>query len=277
MVDAKTNETWKADEIKTKLKEKLEERLNIIEVKRLFKMQNFIEKYYKIQYPVWIDNAINAMLFYQENEQFTIEKDKTFYNRIVPVDWRNTGVLQHMTNWDDGIHQFLQIRYNLKITPEQICTNFISNVSFIRKNYIRKDENNILALTGTIGSEKTRNILFDIYKCKTLEIPSSNAEKKIIYFDKHCKNEEEWLQTIYESCEIEAKRERAVLVACETILKARKVKKYLDDNNNFNLFKQVKLFVKDLKIDQKAIGPREIIIGTTLIGRGKINKCYSFF
>ena len=51
----------------------------------------------------------------------------------------------------------MQLKHNLKVTPETITSNFISNYGFFQK-YIRRSkeqeivEVNMVGLTGTVGS-----------------------------------------------------------------------------------------------------------------------------
>ncbi|RNA03523.1 pre translocase subunit [Brachionus plicatilis] len=97
------------DDIEDYLKLSLE-RFVDIQVKELDVMipQN-LEGYFRRQKPKWISNAIES-LNYQENVHYVVQDGK-----IKPVDYYSTGIVQSMTNWSDGLHQFLQIKHNLKM------------------------------------------------------------------------------------------------------------------------------------------------------------------
>ncbi|GBN13938.1 hypothetical protein AVEN_152812-1 [Araneus ventricosus] len=69
------------------------------------------------QLPYWIDNAIKARYVLKKDFHYAVKN-----GQIVPIDYDNTGVLQHNVVWSDGLHQFLQIKEGLKITPENVAT-----------------------------------------------------------------------------------------------------------------------------------------------------------
>ena len=87
---------------------------------------NFTE-FFEKQKSKWIFNAIEA-LNYQENVHYIVQD-----GQIKPVDYYSTGIVQSSTNWSDGLHQFLQLKHNLKMTSETFTTNFLSNIGFINK------------------------------------------------------------------------------------------------------------------------------------------------
>jgi len=62
------------------------------------------------------------------------------------------------TKLGDGLHQFLQMKHALKVTSESLTTNYLSNVGFFKRY-----NENILGLTGTLGSEKARELLNSVY------------------------------------------------------------------------------------------------------------------
>ncbi|CAF4218279.1 unnamed protein product, partial [Rotaria magnacalcarata] len=122
--------------------------------------KNFVD-FVDTQIPKWIDNAIVA-LNYQEKVHYVVQEDL-----IKPVDYYSTGIVQSSTNWSDGLHQFLQIKHNLKMTSETFTTNFLSN-----RGYFTRYGSNLFGLTGTLGSEKTKQVLVDAYKVDLVMIPN---------------------------------------------------------------------------------------------------------
>lgn len=112
----------------------------------------------KIELDDWVDSAYRAKHCYSEKEDYVIAKSRRDQeNVIAPVDYQNTGVVQVSTTWNNGLHQFLQIKHGLKITAENITTSFISNIGYFNR-YISKNQNGeilsnkIYGLTGTLGS-----------------------------------------------------------------------------------------------------------------------------
>lgn len=96
----------------------------------------------------WIDSAIAAAFVYQEKKHYLV-KDK----KIVPVDYKNNGALQENVHWENGLHQFLQIKHGLPITTEGLTSNFISNLGHFDK-YPQ-----LYGLTGTLGSDESKFFL----------------------------------------------------------------------------------------------------------------------
>ncbi|CAF2645385.1 unnamed protein product [Rotaria sp. Silwood2] len=129
--------------------------------------QNF-ENFVETQIPKWVDNAITA-LFYQENVHYILHD-----GLIKPVDYYSTGIVQSSSNWSDGLHQFLQLKHNLKMTSETFTTNFLSNIG-----YFKKYGSNLCGLTGTLGSEKARQVLENVYNVDLVFIPSSRQKQHL--------------------------------------------------------------------------------------------------
>ena len=113
---------------------------------------------------------------------------------ILPVDYKNTGMVQHKTILSDGVHQFLQIKHNLVVTPENIVTSFVSNVGFFKRF-----RNGIYGLTGTLGDVDTQNSLEEIYQIQIGFIPTFKIkllkELPLLFLS----TEEEWKYTVAKS------------------------------------------------------------------------------
>jgi hypothetical protein len=65
---------------------------------------NHLIEFVTLQAPKWIDNSIIAKYFYAKDHHYLKEKDSHGFDRIVPVDFANTGVIQNSTSWGDGLH-----------------------------------------------------------------------------------------------------------------------------------------------------------------------------
>ncbi|CAF4661638.1 unnamed protein product, partial [Rotaria sp. Silwood2] len=109
--------------------------------------KNFVG-FVNLQIPRWIDSALIAYE-YQENVHYVVHN-----GLIKPVDFDSTGIIQNFSNWSDGLHQFLQIKHNLKMTSATFMTNFLSN-----RGYFKKYRTNLFGLTGTLGSDASRKVL----------------------------------------------------------------------------------------------------------------------
>ena len=230
-------------------------------------LQDFIN----IRIPKWCESAFDAMYIYKENREYIIAKDETYgFNTIKPVDFSNTGVIQENSVWT-GLHQFLQIKENLRLTEESLNSCYMSNFTFFKK-YISSKENNIYGLTGTVGSEKTQEALKILYKVNLLFIPTFKESKLKILEPIIEKDPDKYENTLINKIkDISFNQGRSVLVIFKYIeevsnmyqklldakIPAQNMIRYTrnDINNESNFLKN-------------EIKPNSIILSTNLSGRG---------
>lgn len=73
--------------------------------------------------------------------------------------------MQEKVHWENGLHQFLQIKHGLEVTTEGMTSNFISNLGhFDKYEYL-------YGLTGTLGSDESKIFLTEVYKVELMKIP----------------------------------------------------------------------------------------------------------
>ncbi|CAF1318157.1 unnamed protein product, partial [Rotaria sp. Silwood1] len=221
----------------------------------------------KQQLNKWILSAWQAKFAYHENIDYLITNGKDGVQSIVPIDYRNTGIVQMNTSWPDGLHQFLQIKHNLRISAESLTTNFLSNVAFFSRY-----GKNLFGLTGTLGSKEAKDLIRYIYNVDFVIIPPYKYTQFIAYLDKLSQSEQDWVNECTESIYTEAKiNQRAVLVICETKSDASKIYEKLIETH-VQLKRQIKLYTRSDNEEQNAINNEldcgQIIVATNLAGRG---------
>ena len=193
------------EDVEVFLKKHLESHIKEIISKNIVIANNFKEFIVK-QVPKWINNAIVAFN-YQENTHYIVHE-----GIIKPVDYNSTGIVQSSTNWSDGLHQFLQIKHELKMTSETFTTNFLSNMG-----YFKRYNSNLFGLTGTLGSEKAKEVLSYVYKVDLITIPNIHKKQYLELPIIVTANQTRWLHEICSSATNEAKKRRSTLIICETI------------------------------------------------------------
>uniref|UniRef100_A0A3Q1H697 Si:dkey-187j14.7 n=1 Tax=Acanthochromis polyacanthus TaxID=80966 RepID=A0A3Q1H697_9TELE len=216
----------------------------------------------KSKLKVWIANAFHAKTMTTDHE-YIIET-----HGIVPVDYSCTGVVENYMKWSDGLHQFLEMKHQGKLSDMTAITNFMSNVGLLQKY-----GNQIYGMSGTLGQQAETETLQKIYEgIKTCQIPSFKRRKLFEVEGLVVKDEEEWIKKI---CNVVTgqtrptpyRGPRAVLVICETINRAKAVHRALGDkvpnkkcyiNNNMD---NNGIFATKLTTE-------EVIIATNLAGRG---------
>lgn len=76
----------------------------------------------------WIISAVSAAFVLKEKTEYIVRN-----NKIVPIDYKNNGSLQENVHWNNGLHQFLEIKHGLTVTTEGMTSNFISNLGHFDK------------------------------------------------------------------------------------------------------------------------------------------------
>ncbi|KAL4473568.1 hypothetical protein ABPG74_022432 [Tetrahymena malaccensis] len=246
------------DEIEVFLKENLVNYINKLLEDKTIKVPNNFKEFVEKQKYKWIDNTIVA-LQYQQNVHYIIHEGV-----IKPVDYNSTGIVQSSTNWCDGLHQFLQIKHALKMTSETFTTNFISNIG-----YFSRYGSNLYGLTGTLGSNKAKEVLSEIYNVDLINIPSLRQKQYLELSTVVAINENRWLHQICQAALNEVNKERATLIICETIEHTQLIQYKL--KSEYRVGESIKLYTMNNMNQEKEIekvNPGEIIIATNLAGRG---------
>lgn len=214
----------------------------------------------RTQLSKWIDSAVYAKYRSECGHHYIISKSGT----IAPVDASNTGIVQPNMHWNNGLHQFLQIKHGAKISAESLSTNFISNVT-----YFKRYRAQIYGLTGTLGSISARELLKKTYSVDCVIIPpfrqKQYKELSPIITNSGTKD---WYSSIVESCLNKLANGRGVLVITKFIKEVDELKNRLITEG----YDASKIKVYKTEDDSKVIGenlkPGEIIIATNIAGRG---------
>ena len=233
----------------------------------LVTLPKHLNSFVQQQLSKWIYNAWQAKFAYQENVDYLISDESHGKRAIVPIDYRNTGIIQTNTSWPDGLHQFLQIKHQLRISAENLTTNFLSNVAFFRLY-----GKNLFGLTGTLGTHEAKDLIHHIYDVDFVIVPPYKYTQFVPFPDCLCRSEDEWIGECVNSISTEANiHQRAVLVICETKFNATKIYEKLIEKDP-PMKRMIKLYTRSDNEEQNAIDKEfdcgEIIIATNLAGRG---------
>lgn len=221
----------------------------------------FLSGLVKSKLEVWIRNALIAQKMTEDHE-YVLERQM-----IVPVDYSSTGVLENFMTWTDGLHQFLELKHNLKLSNMTPIANYMSNFSLLQM-YGGK----IFGLTGTLGQQAEMETVQKLYGVKTCQMPAFKRKKLFEVEGMIVDEEKDWLKTICNvvSAQIQAKSyrgQRAVLVICETINRAKTIhSSFRDQEVRKGLF--ISNNMDNREIFAKKLEGGDIIIATNLAGRG---------
>ncbi|KAK7910377.1 hypothetical protein WMY93_015061 [Mugilogobius chulae] len=210
----------------------------------------------------WIENALHAQNMSRDHE-YVVER-----HGVVPVDFSSTGVLENSMQWIDGLHQFLEMKHQNKLSDMSSITNFMSNVGLL---HMYKDQ--IYGVTGTLGQKVETETLQKIYNGITAcYIPTFKRRKLFEVEGVIVNNEEEWLQKICDVIRAQTRStvyrsERAVLVICETIKRAKALHQALGDSVQDKVL-YISNNMDNRPVTDKEIPAGKVIIATNLAGRG---------
>ena len=240
--------------IKSHLREYASEHLL---AKNIVKFPKHFNEFVRMQIPKWVDNLILASN-YIGNCHYIVQDGV-----IKPVDFNSTGIVQSSTNWSHGLHQFLQIKHGLKITPETFTTNFLSNIGFFQRYGA-----NHLGLSATFGSDKSQLALTELYHDDIVKIPHAKAKQYIEFPVKIAASETEWFFEVCRSALYESQKGRGVLVICETIQQTQALERLIKFEYKHAAVKVYSMNNMDQEKFVAKLEPGEIIVATNLAGRG---------
>ena len=248
--------SFKAEHIESYLNDLLKQ--NIVAVPTHLK--SMIEN----QTAAWARSALLAQSMKLKRD-YLIIPDNNNEDIIAPIDYLNTGIVQGNTVWENGLQQFLQVKHNLKVTPESHTTSFISNVG-----YFKFYGNSIYGLTGTLGSKESVALLQDTYNIDVAFVPNYKLKTFKEYDGIITSDKQSWLNAISGSCLEEASKNRAVLIICKTIQDVEDIENTLKLNQS-SFSKIIRYSRNDnheyLAVNKQAES-KQIIVATNLAGRG---------
>jgi preprotein translocase subunit SecA len=213
---------------------------------------------------VWSKSAINAFTMQEKRDYLVREVDGK--KVIAPIDYASTGVIQERTHWSNGLHQYLQVKHNLAMTPEGLTTSFMSNLS-----YFKRYGANIIGMSGTLGSMAEQELLKRTYDVDIAFIPTFTEKKfkelPAIITDSTKKQ----YQAIAEVAKDIGNDKRASLILAETIHDVENIKEYLLSNGIED--KSIKTYTtgseeENARVIKDLVYPNDVIIATNLAGRG---------
>ncbi len=234
-------------------------------------LKEFIQ--YRIRY--WIDSSINAYCYSHNREYHACSVLK----KITPIDFANTGEWEEDVQWEDGLHQFLQMKSGIGVETETLTKCFMSNFTLFTNRYA-----SIYGLSGTLGEKNEAKIFQELFGLATLKIPSfrkNNFQEKAPWISA---TKEEWLDSLYGDVMNDGlkdeppqkdqlppshqERNRATLIICQSIVDVEKIKKHF--LNKGVSPSHIVTYTKGEEDKEKIrdATKAKIIIATNLSGRG---------
>jgi preprotein translocase subunit SecA len=201
-----------------------------------------------------IVQAITARELFLNGQQYVVQEGK-----VVIVD-ESTGRLMPDRSWRHGLHQAVEAKENLEVTPAK---DTLARVSFQRFFRMYRQ---ISGMTGTAW--EARHELWQVYKLPTVRIPTHMPCIRIQHPDRVFGSSEARWSAVVEEIRRIHKSGRPVLVGTRSVEASEKLSSML---NAIALKHEVLNAVRheeEAKIVEQAGQPGRITVATNMAGRG---------
>lgn len=201
-----------------------------------------------------INQALRANLLFSKDTDYIIRD-----NKVQIID-EFTGRVLEGRRFSDGLHQALEAKENVEIQSEN---QTLASITY--QNYFRLYEK-LSGMTGTALTEAEE--FYDIYKLKTVSIPTNQPMVRNDFNDQIFRTEKEKYKAIIEKIENCNKNNQPVLVGTTSIEKSEKISTLLKTKKiNHNVL-NAKQHEKEAKIISEAGKLNSVTVATNMAGRG---------
>lgn len=213
------------DEIKETLRKKIDVKKMKQKITADSKIPLCFREYICAKLQLLVDNAIKSKYDLHEDEDYVIGVRDAEHN-ILPLE-KEIGVRLENFIWTD-LDPFLQMKHNLYVNSCGPPTSvFTPNCAYLRL-YKR-----LYGLTGTLGSLKERQFIYEIYAADSTIIPPFTASQRTDYGMRIVDDEAQWLDALKD---VATKfRSRAVLFVCDTPKALKTIQRNLRTNGFTNI------------------------------------------
>ena len=201
-----------------------------------------------------INQALKANLLFSKNTDYIIRDDK------VQIIDEFTGRVLEGRRFSDGLHQALEAKENVEIQSEN---QTLASITY--QNYFRLYEK-LSGMTGTAITEAEE--FLDIYKLKTVSVPTNATMVRADLNDEIYRTEKEKYKAIIERVESCKKKNQPILVGTTSIEKSEKVSALLKEKKIDHSVLNAKHHEKEAKIIADAGKLGSVTIATNMAGRG---------
>jgi len=201
-----------------------------------------------------INQALKANLLFSKDTDYIVREGK------VQIIDEFTGRVLEGRRFSDGLHQALEAKENVEIQSEN---QTLASITY--QNYFRLYKK-LSGMTGTAMTEAEE--FFDIYKLKTVSVPTNKSMIREDLNDQIFRTEKEKYNAIIEKIINCNKNNQPVLVGTTSIEKSEKISNLLKSKKiNHNVL-NAKHHEKEAGIIAEAGKLNAVTIATNMAGRG---------
>ena len=201
-----------------------------------------------------INQALRANLLFSKDTDYIV-----IDNKVEIID-EFTGRVLEGRRFSDGLHQALEAKEKVEIQSEN---QTLASITY--QNYFRLYKK-LSGMTGTAATEAEE--FYDIYKLKTVSIPTNVPMIRTDLNDQIYRTEKEKNKAIIEKIENCRKNNQPVLVGTTSIEKSEKISLLLNEKKIQHNVLNAKHHEKEAKIIAEAGKLGSVTIATNMAGRG---------
>tara|TARA_B100000029_G_scaffold498705_1_gene567916 strand:+ start:574 stop:3162 length:2589 start_codon:yes stop_codon:yes gene_type:complete len=201
-----------------------------------------------------INQALKANLLFSKDTDYIVRD-----NKIQLID-EFTGRVLEGRRFSDGLHQALEAKENVDIQSEN---QTLASITY--QNYFRLYKK-LSGMTGTAITEAEE--FYDIYKLKTVSVPTNMPMVRTDLNDQIYRTEKEKMNAIIKKIESCKKKNQPVLVGTTSIEKSEKISNLLKEKKIIHNVLNAKHHEKEANIIAEAGRLGAVTIATNMAGRG---------
>ena len=201
-----------------------------------------------------INQALKANLLFSKDTDYIVRD-----NKVQIID-EFTGRVLEGRRFSDGLHQALEAKENVQIQSEN---QTLASITY--QNYFRLYEK-LSGMTGTAITESEE--FYDIYKLKTVSIPTNKPMIRLDVNDQIFRTEKEKYNAIISKIENCHQNNQPVLVGTTSINKSEKISSLLKEKKISHNILNAKHHEQEAQIIAEAGKLGATTIATNMAGRG---------
>jgi preprotein translocase subunit SecA len=197
---------------------------------------------------------LKAYILYRKDEDYVVHNGK-----IIIVD-EYTGRLSFGKKYEEGLHQALECKEGLTITPENRVMGKITHSNYFR---LYKKMTGMTATAWTEAEEFRK-----LYKLNVVRIPTNKPVIRVDLPDFFFKTEEAKIEAVVRDIKECHTIGRPVLIGTRSVEKSERLSKILAQNNIPHNVLNAKNHSEEAEIIKNAGQPYAVTIATNMAGRG---------
>ena len=202
----------------------------------------------------YMETAIKVRRDFHLDKNYAIREGK-----IVIID-EFTGRIADGRKWQDGIHQSLEAKERLQITPATKQAARVTVQNFFRRYH------HLAGMTGTAWP--SRKELKKVYEKSVARVPTHRPVQREEWPVKIFGNRNAKLESMASEVETVLKQGRAVLVGCRTVEQSEHLSRVFNERGIFHEVLNARNPDQEADIVKRAGQPQAVTVATNMAGRG---------